>query len=76
MSIRPEDAQDVRVENLIALVEQVEKVSIESIESLVSLFPAGSMAAGSWKPWPDRRLACVSLLGAAHRLAPLATRSQ
>ena len=47
MSIRPEDAQYVRVENLIALVEQVEKVSIESIKSLVSLFPAGSMAAGS-----------------------------
>ena len=44
LCIRPEDVQYVRVQYVIALVEQVEKVSIESIESLVLLFTPGAIA--------------------------------
>ena len=42
LHIRPEDAQRVRFEDVVSLIDHVQQVSVESVESLALVFTAGS----------------------------------
>lgn len=45
LHIRPEDAQNVRFEDVVALIDHVQQVSVESVESLALVLTAGSAQA-------------------------------
>ncbi len=47
MHIHLEDAQNVQVKDVIALVERVQQVSVESVDSLAHLIKASPVLAGS-----------------------------